>query len=73
MKKGTLQRLIFLRGNWRILDQLCQEQIATKKTTASTLHKKRKADMANIAAASAAAASAAANMYDDSEEAELSD
>jgi hypothetical protein len=68
MKKGTLQRLIFLRGNWRILDQLCQEQIATKKTTASTLHKKRKADMANIAAAAAAA-----NMYDDSEEAELSD
>jgi len=50
MKKDTLQRLLFLRGNWRILEDLCQEHHAATLQAAENIGKRRREQASGQAA-----------------------
>ena len=62
--KATLQRLLFLRGNWRLLTQMTEEEYARRVDTQAQSRKRQRAveeetGEARVRAAQAAAAAAA--------------
>ena len=73
--KATLQRLLFLRGNWRLLAQMTEEEYARRVDTQAQSQKRQRAlaedtgeAKARAAQAAAAAAATAAAAADEMEE-----
>jgi hypothetical protein len=50
-KKGTLRRLLFLRGNWRVLHQIVEEEHAARVSADMARRKRRQRERADIAQA----------------------
>ena len=51
MKKETLRRLLFLRGNWRVLHQIVEEDHATRVSAGIKERKRRARDRAIVSQA----------------------
>ena len=50
-KKGTLRRLLFLWGNWRVLHQIVEEEHAARVSADITRRKRRQRERADTAQA----------------------
>ena len=50
-KKGALRRLLFLRGNWRVLHQVVEEEHAARVPADMARRKRRQRERAEIAQA----------------------